>query len=1287
MLHSTTPKIDIFIDRGGTFTDCIGIPQSNDKADVVVVKLLSVDPSNYEDAPTEGIRRILEAFTGKPSPRYAKLGSESIGVIRMGTTVATNALLERKGERSALLITKGFRDALEIGYQARPKLFDLAIKKPEVLYSEVVEVEERVTIEDSTKDPIQGGIDVESDSALRVGQSGDIIRILEPLNVESTRKSLQELFDKGIRSISICLAHSYSFPDHEQAIWYLAKNMGFTSISVSSSLIPMIKLISRGMSATADAYLTPEIKRYVSNFRNGFKDGMEGTRCQFMQSDGGLVDVEKFSGLRAILSGPAGGVVGYAKTSWHPDENAPVIGFDMGGTSTDVSRYAGDLGHVFETTTAGVTIQSPQLDINTVASGGGSILSWKNGLFKVGPESASAHPGPACYRKGGPLTVTDANLFLGRLLPDYFPNIFGADENLPLDYEVTKAKFLDLTASINAATTSLTKKTPEEVALGFLAVGNETMCRPIRALTEGRGYHTSAHHLAVFGGAGGQHAASIARNLGINTVLIHRYSSILSAYGMALANLVEEVQEPSSLVLNPSSTPEILERFAALRERATQGLLQQGVSSAKYIETQQFLNLRYEGTDTQMMVLLPGDGADDGAFRRAFEELHQQEFSFLLPSREIIVDDIRVRGVAKEFERQSHNVYKEFAETASRPKPAYEKLNKTYFASVGWTDTPIYLLQNLLPGDHIEGPGIIIDNTQTIVVTPFSTAKVLSEHIVLRVGSQDQAVSLQSLSLTEPDPVQLSIFGHRFMSIAEQMGRTLQKTAVSINIKERLDFSCAIFGPSGDLVANAPHVPVHLGSMAYAVKYQHERHGRELRPGDVLVSNHPIAGGTHLPDITVITPVFDPSGKEIIFYTASRGHHRDIGGFEGISGNANATELYQEGARIVSFKLVSDGQFDEEGITKILVDEPGQFPGCVGSSSLYDNLSDLRAQVAANAKGSKLIGKLFEEYGREVVQFYMDRIQANAEVAVRKFLKKTAEGLNGSKLRAIDSLDNGTRIQLEVRINPDGSAVFDFTGTGPEVVGNNNAPKSICLSAIIYSLRCLINEEIPLNQGCLSSIQVVNPEGSILNPSNQAAVYAGNTQTSQRVVDVILRAFDACAASQGCMNSLGFFGGRNRKPNDGFSWAYGETICGGSGAGPSWNGASAVHVHMTNTRISDVEIMEKRYPIILRDFSLRHGSGGRGQYKGGDGVIREIEAREPLTFSMISERRVSRPPGIHGGEDGAPGQNLIVRKTDDGKERLVSLGPRGIVRLKRDERFIIKTPGGGGWGTYVDGDS
>lgn len=673
-------------------------------------------------------------------------------------------MLERKGEPSALLITKGFRDALEIGYQARPRLFDLAIKKPDVLYSEVVEVDERVTIEDSDKDPFLSKIDVSSDPALRVGKSGDIIRVLEPLDVEGTRRSLEDLLARGYRSICICLAHSYSFPDHENTIRDLAVQVGFTSISTSSNLIPMIKLISRGMSATADAYLTPEIKRYVSNFKQGFDGDLKGTRCQFMQSDGGLVDVEKFSGLRAILSGPAGGVVGYAKTSWHPDDGVPVIGFDMGGTSTDVSRYGGDLGHVLETTTAGVTIRSPQLDINTVASGGGSILGWKNGLFTVGPESASAHPGPACYRKGGPLTVTDANLFLGRLLPEYFPSIFGAEENLPLDYDVTREKFLEITTAINAETAG--QKTVEEVALGFLAVANEAMCRPIRALTEGKGYHTSAHRLAVFGGAGGQHACSIAKQLGISTVLIHKYSSILSAYGMALANLVEDVQEPCSLVLGPSSAEEIAARFRTLQELATKGLLQQGVSSIDFIEVQRYLNLRYEGTDTQMMIALP----DDGDFKGAFEQAHLQEFTFLLPSRNIVVDDIRARAVAREFERSAHNVYDELRETKSNWNPPHGQVTKTYFSGVGWADTPIYLLQELRTGDHIQGPGIIIDDTQTIVVTPSSTAKVLQEHVVIEVGNETSTSVSHPIMPRDPDPIQLSIFGHSEDPLTEKVG-------------------------------------------------------------------------------------------------------------------------------------------------------------------------------------------------------------------------------------------------------------------------------------------------------------------------------------------------------------------------------------------------------------------------------------------------------------------------------------------------------------------------------------
>lgn len=900
---------------------------------------------------------------------------------------------------------------------------------------------------------------------------------------------------------------------------------------------------------------------------------------------------------------------------------------------------------------------------------------------------------------GGPLTVTDANLFLGRLIPAYFPCIFGPEENLPLDHERTAALFHELATSISEDIQRLIS--PEEIAEGFLNVANEAMCRPIRALTEGKGFNTSHHRLAVFGGAGGQHACSIAEKLGIHTVIIHKYSSVLSAYGMALADLVEEAQEPCSLTLEHSSEQLIAKRFKQIEDRVLLGLADQGATSAPGLEIQRFLNLRYDGSDTQIMTPLPVDGN----FKAAFEERHKREFTFLLPGRKILIDDVRVRGVAKEYSRPEYNFMKELSAATAPNSVKPERHSRAYFQQHGWLDVPVFRLSSLVAKTHIPGPAVIIDNTQTIVVTPSSIASILRDHVILHVGAVEKSSPNSEIELRKPevgergdpdsegreescprdsslpkapDAIQLSIFGHRFMSIAEQMGRTLQKTSVSINIKERLDFSCAIFGPTGDLVANAPHVPVHLGSMAYAVKYQHERHGSTLQPGDVLVANHPISGGTHLPDITVITPVFGALGN-IVFYTASRGHHRDIGGYEGISGNANATTLHQEGASIISFKLVSGGVFDEAGITRILVDEPAQHPNCVGTRSLSDNLSDLKAQIAANAKGASLIEDLITEYGQHTVQFYMSAIQSNAEIAVRKFLQQTHTRVRGRPLRATDSLDNGTRIALSIRTREDGSADFDFAGTGPECLGNNNAPPSICLSAIIYSLRCLINEDIPLNQGCLSSINVINPKGSILNPSHYAAVYAGNTQTSQRIVDVILKAFRACAASHGCMNSIGFFGGRDRKEGDGYKFAYGETICGGAGAGPTWNGASAVHVHMTNTRISDVEVLEKRYPILLREFSIRRGSGGRGQRNGGDGVTRVIECREPLTFSMISERRVSRPYGMDGGEEGEAGQNLI-KKVEDGESRIVSLGPRGIVKLKEGEQFIIKTPGGGGWG-------
>ncbi|KAK3309269.1 Hydantoinase B/oxoprolinase-domain-containing protein [Chaetomium strumarium] len=1277
------------IDRGGTFTDVwAGVPGQPD----IVTKLLSVDPENYDDAPAEGIRRVLEMVSGKTIPRRSPIPKDMIQSIRMGTTVATNALLERKGTRHAFLVTQGFRDLLEIGYQSRPKLFELGIRKPELLYDEVVEISERITVEGFDEDVHKDSRPApkESPGLFVRGITGDILRIVRPLDEAEVREKLEALKAKGIDTVAICLAHSYMYPAHEDRIAEMAAEMGFAHVSKSSSVgASMIKMISRGSSASADAYLTPEIVRYVDGFSKAFEGGnLDGVSCEFMQSDGGLVNHQAFSGLRGILSGPAGGVVGYARTSY--DGSSPVVGFDMGGTSTDVSRYGGSFEHVFETTTAGVSIQSPQLDINTVASGGGSILFWHNGLFKVGPESAGAHPGPACYRKGGPLTITDANLFLGRLIPDYFPAIFGPDENMPLDSKVVEEKFQALTDRINKDTGR--SMTPLEVAHGFVDVANESMSRPIRALTEARGYETAQHVLATFGGAGGQHACEMAVKLGIRRIVIHKYSSILSAYGMALAEVVQEAQEPSSETLTDESLPRLNERIAKLKSKVTEGLLSQGVKPSA-IAYEPYLNLRYHGTDTNFMIQEPADGD----WRTALEAEHLRELSFTFPrSRKVLVDDVRVRGIGKsdEVSQDNESLVKESKELVfSAAGKGEERTVDVFFAEGGLQPTKVYLLSKLRPGNEVHGPAIIIDSTQTMVIVPGATARILTSHVLIDLPEPPSKQTDEDSKLV--DPIKLSIFGHRFMSIAEQMGRTLQKTSLSLNIKERLDFSCAIFSPDGELVANAPHVPVHLGSMSYAVRYQHELHRGKLRPGDVLVTNHPETGGTHLPDITVITPVFDDDGKTITFYTAARGHHLDIGGWRGNSMPPDSTELWQEGAAIKSFFLVRDGHFDEEGIVKILL-EPGKYPNCSGSRRLADNLSDLKAQVAANHKGSTLIKALMDEYGKQTVHFYMREIQKNAEVAVRNYLKSAYKRFGATPLKGRDYLDNGSRMEVTVTLDETGFGTFDFTGTSCEMLSNMNAPAAITYSALIYTLRLLIGSDIPLNQGCLAPTKVILPKNTFLNPSAGPAVCCGNTLTSQRLVDLLLKTFRAAADSQGCMNCFGFFGNCTPAPNTpgsdskeqgekkeqemGFGFSYGETMCGGEGAGPTWHGASGVQVHMTNTRTTDMEIIEKRYPVLIREFSIRRGSGGRGKFRGGCGVVRDFECRHPLTFGLITERRVHRPHGMMGGEDGESGGNYWVRKMPDGGERWINIGSRGQVDMQPGDRCVIHTPGGGGWG-------
>ncbi|XP_062501085.1 5-oxoprolinase-like isoform X1 [Corticium candelabrum] len=1194
-------KFRFAIDRGGTFTDvyaeCPG-------GKIRVLKLLSEDPTNYADAPREAIRRILEEEL-KVSCKN-EIDTRHIEWIRMGTTVATNALLERKGKRMALLITKGFEDLLYIGNQARPNIFDLEIVCPEVLYEHVIEVEERVVLQ---QESCQLGLDGEE----IVGITGEKLVVVEKINKIKLEEDLKTLLDKGITSLAVALMHSYTFDGHEKEVASMAKSLGFEHVSLSSAVMPMVKIVPRGYTACADAYLTPCIQQYIHGFQSGFDSGLKNIKVLFMQSDGGLTEVQRFSGSRAILSGPAGGVVGYAMTAYN---SQPVIGFDMGGTSTDVSRYAGVYEHVFETTTAGVTIQAPQLDINTVAAGGGSQLFFRAGLFVVGPESAGAHPGPTCYRNGGPLTVTDANLLLGRLIPDYFPHIFGKSKGLPLDKDATRIAFDDLTSQVNAFLAAQPESsrlmTQEDVAMGFIRVANEAMCRPIRALTQGKGYDTARHVLACFGGAGGQHACAIARNLGMKKVFIHRYAGILSAYGLAMADVIHECQEPCAQVYEESSFNLIDERLDVLIKRSTEELKNQGFTESNITVTP-YLNMRYHGTDCALMCPPiskdTGNGCRHGDFLYSFISRYKREFGFTLSGRRVFVDDIRVRATGHS-QVQSPEAVKKAEQTASPIAVVQCFFENSYY------DTNVYHLESLGTGHSVSGPAILMETNSTILVEPGCCAAVTDKgDIEIEIGSVNQ----QQIGL-EMESIQLSIFSHRFMSIAEQMGRVLQRTAISTNIKERLDFSCALFGPDGGLVANAPHIPVHLGAMQEAVRWQIRFYGDNLHKGDVILTNHPAAGGSHLPDLTVVTPVFTEGQPKPIFFVANRGHHADIGGTTPGSMPPHSKALWEEGMAVMSFKLVEGGVFQEKSIVDLLM-SPAQYPNSSGTRNLEDNLSDLRAQVAANEMGITLVGQLIEEYSLEVVQAYMHYIQENAEVAVRQMLQEIATKTEhlGEKqveltvLEAEDHMDDGTPLCLKITINKqDGTAVFDFSGTGNEVKGNWNAPHAVVFSALIYCLRCMVGHDVPLNQGCLVPITTIIPSGSLLDPSEQAAVIGGNVLTSQRIVDVIFKAFSTCAASQGCMNNTTF-------GDD--SFAYYETVAGGAGAGPSWHGRSGVHTHMTNTRITDPEILEKRYPVVVKQFAVNVGSGGDGLYVGGNGVTRELLFRRPLTLCVLSERR------------------------------------------------------------------
>lgn len=1434
-------KFQFSIDRGGTFTDVYwqrGTKQG-------VLKLLSEDPKNYPDAPREGIRRILESEGGISCPRDKPVPTDDIDSIRMGTTVATNALLERKGARMALLVTKGFRDLLHIGNQARPLIFDLKCARPGNLYETVVEVDERLVL---LKDDLEAlpGL---SGKPVITASTGEQLVIERAPDVEAVRAALTTLQGQGITSVAVAFLHACVYGAHESAVGACARALGFTQVSLSHEVMPMVKIVPRGYTACADGYLTPHIGKYVQGFRKGFAGqltqtvGQGGTKLLFMQSDGGLAPVEDFSGHRAILSGPAGGVVGFASTTWEACGRQPVVAFDMGGTSTDVARYSGRLEHVYETTTAGVTIQAPQLDINTVAAGGGSRLFFRAGMFAVGPESAGAHPGPVCYRKGGPLAVTDANLLLGRIVPEEFPHIFGPKEDEPLDVEATRRAFQALAGdiaayyaseggkassvggdggvhvedSVGAGAGALASRPTslDEIAAGFIAVANEAMCRPIRALTQMKGYDLTKHVLACFGGAGPQHACAMAHALGVPSIFISRYSGVLSAYGISLADVVQEAQEPVTVTLvqggavssaagwsasgssdealsacladaAPFSLPthvlkDLAHRAQVLLQTATGTLAERGFSRAQGsdVQVEVFVNLRFLGTDSGIMTpcsILEGEAGEGGAaFLPAqvideagssavlellqtaissapahFVRAYKREFGFVLKGRDVVVDDVRVRATARDGAAHADlsdpaNTVKGALQAAAAgvPPPISHRSTSVYFPGAGRVPTPIFMLASMSRGQTVRGPAMLLDKTSTIVVDPGFTALIVgrgdvymtadrragagggdsvpvpptttttSEASVQRTGAgvattaqgheaagagavpalskwrENPLLALPdpaSLSAVPSDPVQLSIFGHRFMGIAEQMGRTLQRTAVSVNMRERLDYSCALFGPDGGLVANAPHIPVHLGAMQDAVRFQLAYWGRDIAEGDVFVSNHPqLAGGSHLPDITVISPVFarlkDGSSK-IAFFVASRGHHADVGGIAPGSMPPTSTSLAEEGAAIIAYKLVRQGVFQDEGVTELLL-APGKsgIPGCAGSRNLRDCLSDLRAQVAANTRGITLVGELIAEYGLVIVHAYMAHIQAAAERAVRDMLKSFATGMRSGQVggkvvaRAVDHMDDGSPIALAITVDPmDGSSHFDFTGTGAQVLGNSNAPRAVTYSAIIYALRCLVGVDVPLNQGCLAPVTITIPQGSMLDPDPTAAVVGGNVLTSQRVVDVVFKAFRACAASQGCMNNLTFgSGGEDGGPAFGFY----ETICGGAGAGPSWHGRSGVHSHMTNTRITDPEIMERRYPVVLRGFTLREGSGGVGEWQGGQGVCRTLQFRRSgLKVSILSERRAFRPYGMAGGGPGAPGMNFLVKA--DG--RRINIGSKATVAVQAGDVLVVETPGGGGYG-------
>jgi len=1178
-----------WIDRGGTFTDVVA--RRPDGA-LIAHKLLSENPERYADAAIAGIREILSVRSQDALPVHL------IEAVKMGTTVATNALLERKGERTVLFITRGFRDALRIAYQNRPRIFDRHIVLPEMLYSKVVEVDERVAAR------------------------GEVVL---PLNETDTHTKLVQAFKEGYRSIAIVFMHGYRFPGHERRTAELAKSAGFAQISVSHGVSPLMKLVGRGDTTVVDAYLSPILRRYVEQVASELR----GVRLLFMQSNGGLTDARRFQGKDAILSGPAGGIVGAVRTSEAAGFDR-IIGFDMGGTSTDVSHYAGELEREFETRVAGVRMRAPMMSIHTVAAGGGSILHFDGARYRVGPDSAGANPGPACYRRGGPLTVTDANVMLGKIQPKYFPRVFGGRGDAPLDAQVVHEEFNKLISHIHDG------RSPEQIAEGFVQIAVGNMANAIKYISVQRGHDVTRYTLCCFGGAAGQHACLVADALAMTRVFIHPHAGVLSAYGMGLADQVAMRSRAVEARLDGCDLEEVA---AALALEARDDLVAQGIAPGK-ISVQRRAHLKYEGTDTALIVTL---GPAAGMVRE-FEAAYRKQFSFLMPGRPLIAEAVSVEAIARAevFEEKEMN-------QNGKANPAE---TVRVFTGGRWHEAPLYRREDLGPGRRIEGPAIIAEANATTVVEPEWRASVTPlNHLVLERTKEKRRSAAIGTSV---DPVMLEIFNNLYMSIAEQMGLRLQNTAYSVNIKERLDFSCALFDADGNLIANAPHMPVHLGSMGESIKTVIRLNAGKMKPGDVYVLNAPYNGGTHLPDVTVITPVFQ--GSNILFYVGSRGHHADIGGITPGSMPPGSKVVEEEGVLIDNFLLVEQGRFREKETVALL--GSGKYP----VRNVQQNIADLQAQIAANEKGVQELRRMVEHFGLDVVRAYMRHVQDNAEESVRRVIGVLKDG-------DFDyPLDNGARIKVRIQIGKDKrSARIDFTGTSPQLPNNFNAPAAVCMAAVLYVFRTLVDDDIPLNAGCLKPLEVVIPEGCMLRPRYPAAVVAGNVETSQCITDALYGALGVLAASQGTMNNFTF--GNER-------YQYYETVAGGSGAGPGFDGADVVQTHMTNSRLTDPEVLEWRFPVRLESFEIRHGSGGRGRWRGGHGAVRRVRFLEPMTAAILSGHRLVRPHGLEGGEAGAAGRNYVLRAAGGTSE----LGPFDQTEMAAGDVFVIETPGGGGYG-------